>query len=131
MGYVLHSIPAQTQTSSNIILGLSFVMRVAPASEPFRLSNLPAALVSLTNSRTASLKHLVNFSLDSAMPTFTSAWLFKQVHAYLVYLQDANTELFLPNQFAVPTATIQAFVNVAIGTWLPSQDQWIRAYSDN
>jgi hypothetical protein len=65
------------------------------------------------------------------MPALTSAWLFKQVHAYLVYLRDANTELFLPNQFAVPTATIQAFVNVAIGTRLPSQDWWIRAYSDN
>jgi hypothetical protein len=62
------------------------------------------------------------FCLDSAMPAHTSAWLFKQVHAYLVYLQDANTELFLPNQFAAPTATIQAFVNGAIGTRLPSQD---------
>jgi hypothetical protein len=61
MGCVLHSMPAQTRTSSNIILGLSSVMRVAPTSEPSCLLNLPAALVSLTNSRTASLKHLVNF----------------------------------------------------------------------
>jgi hypothetical protein len=65
------------------------------------------------------------------MPARTSAWLFEQVYAYLVYLQDANTELFLPNQFAAPTATIQAFVNGAICIWLPSWDQWIRAYSDN
>ncbi len=65
------------------------------------------------------------------MPARTSAWLFEQVHAYLVYLQDENTELFLPNQFAAPTATIQAFYNGAIGTQLPSWDQWIRAYSDN
>jgi hypothetical protein len=62
------------------------------------------------------------FCLDSAMPVHTSAWLFKKVHAYLVYLRDANTELFSPNQFAAPTATIQAFVNGAIGTWLPSWD---------
>ncbi len=61
MGYVLHSMPAQTWTSSNIILGLSSVMRIAPTSEPSCLLNLPAALVSLTNSHTASLKHLVNF----------------------------------------------------------------------
>ncbi len=53
--------PAQTRTSSNIILGLSSVMRVAPTSEPFCLLNSPAALVSPTNSCTASLKHLVNF----------------------------------------------------------------------
>jgi hypothetical protein len=65
------------------------------------------------------------------MPPRTSAWLFKQVHAYLVYLQDTNTELFLPNQFAALAATIQAFVNGAIGTQLPSQEQWIRAYSDD
>jgi hypothetical protein len=62
------------------------------------------------------------FCLDSAMPSCTSAWLFEQVHAYLVYLQDANTEFFLPNQFAALTATIQAFVDSAIGTRLPSWD---------
>ncbi len=82
MGYVQHSMPAQTWTSSNIIFGLSSVMRVAPTSEPSHLLNLPTALVSLTNSRTASLKHLVNFVwtppcprallpgyLDKSMPT--------------------------------------------------------------
>jgi hypothetical protein len=62
------------------------------------------------------------FCLDSAMPTCTSAWLFEQVHAHPVYLQDANSKLFLGHQFAVLAATIQAFVNGAIGTWLPSQD---------
>jgi hypothetical protein len=60
MSYVLHSIPAQTQTSSNIILGLSSVMRVTPTSEPSCPLNLPTVLISLTNSHTASLKHLVN-----------------------------------------------------------------------
>jgi hypothetical protein len=53
------------------------------------------------------------------MPSRTSAWLFKQVHACLVNLQDANTELFLPNQFAAPAATIQAFVNGAIALGFP------------
>jgi hypothetical protein len=38
---------------------------------------------------------------------------------------------FLPNQFAAPAATIQAFVNGAIGIWLPSKDQWIKVYSNN
>ncbi len=60
MGNVLDSMPAQTQKSSNIILGLSSVMRFISTSEPSRLLNLPAVLVSLTNSRTASLKHLVD-----------------------------------------------------------------------
>jgi hypothetical protein len=65
------------------------------------------------------------------MPACTSEWLFEQVHAHLVYLQDANSELFLPHQFAAPAAMIQAFVHGAIGIWLPSKDQWIKAYSDN
>jgi hypothetical protein len=37
----------------------------------------------------------------------------------------------LPNQFAVPAATIQAFVDSAIGIRLPSRDRWIKAYSDD
>ncbi len=71
------------------------------------------------------------FCIDATMPARTSTWLFEQVHAHLVYLQDANSELFLPNQFAVPAATIQAFVNGAIGIRLPSKDQWIKAYSND
>jgi hypothetical protein len=62
------------------------------------------------------------FCVDAAMPAHMSEWLFKQIHAHLVYLQDANSELFLPNQFTAPAATIQAFVNGAIGIRLPSKD---------
>jgi hypothetical protein len=65
------------------------------------------------------------------MPTCTSGWLFEQFHAHLVYLQDANSALFLPNQLAMPAATIQAFVNGAIVIWLPSRYLWIKAYSDD
>ncbi len=48
-----------------------------------------------------------------------------------MYLRDANSELFLTNQLAAPAATIQAFVNGAIGIWLPSRDRWIKAYSND
>ncbi len=71
------------------------------------------------------------FALDAAMPSCTSAWLLKQIHSYLSYLCDANSEIFLPNQFAAPAATIQAFVNGAIGVCLPSQEQLIQVYFDN
>jgi hypothetical protein len=60
------------------------------------------------------------FALDAAMPSRTSAWLLEQIHLYLSYLRDANSDIFLPNQFAAPAATIQAFVNGAIGVRLPS-----------
>jgi hypothetical protein len=39
------------------------------------------------------------FSVDVVMPAHTSAWLFEQVHAHLVYLRDSNCEIFSPNQF--------------------------------
>jgi hypothetical protein len=65
------------------------------------------------------------------MPALTSAWLLEQVHAHLVYLRDSNCEIFLPNQFAAPAATIQAFVNSAIGVRLPLHKKWVQAYSDD
>jgi hypothetical protein len=65
------------------------------------------------------------------MPSCTSAWLLEQIHLYLSYLCDANSEIFFPNQFAAPAATVEAFVNGAIGIRLPSQERWIQAYSDN
>jgi hypothetical protein len=71
------------------------------------------------------------FCVNATMPACTSKWLFEQVHAHLVYLRDANSELFLPNQFAMPAATIQAFVNGAIGIRLPSRDRWIKVYFNN
>jgi hypothetical protein len=69
--------------------------------------------------------------MDAAMPGRTLAWLFEQAHSYLSYIRDANSEIFLPNQFAAPAATIQVFVNGAIGVRLPSRERWIQAYSDD
>jgi hypothetical protein len=60
------------------------------------------------------------FSLDAAVPARTSTWLFEQVHAHLTFIRDSNCEIFSPNQFAAPAATIQAFVNGAISSCLPS-----------
>ena len=59
------------------------------------------------------------FSLDSALPGQTSAWIFEQIHAYLVFVRDSNCELFSPSKWAAPAANIQSFVNGAIGTRLP------------
>jgi hypothetical protein len=58
--------------------------------------------------------------MDAAMPGRTLAWLFEQAHSHLSYIRDTNSEIFLPNQFAAPAATIQAFVNGTIGVRLPS-----------
>jgi hypothetical protein len=65
------------------------------------------------------------------MPSRTSVLLLKQIHLYLSYLCDTNSEIFLPNQFAAPAATIQEFVNSAIGFRFPSQERWIQAYSND
>jgi hypothetical protein len=71
------------------------------------------------------------FSLDAAMPGRTSSWIFDQVHTHLVYLRDANSEIFSPNQFAAPAATIQTLVYGAICTRLPSREQWAQAYAND
>jgi hypothetical protein len=63
------------------------------------------------------------------MPGRTSSWIFDQVHSHLVYLRDANSEIFSPNQFAAPAATIQTLVNGAICTRLPSKERWVQAYT--
>ena len=52
-------------------------------------------------------------------------------HTYLTFSRDSNCEIFSPNQFAAPAATIQAFVNGAIGARLPSHAQWVKAYTAN
>jgi hypothetical protein len=67
--------------------------------------------------------------LDAAVPACTSAWLFEQVHAHLTFMRDLNCEIFSPNQFAAPAATILAFVNGAIGAHLPSHARWVEAYA--
>jgi hypothetical protein len=71
------------------------------------------------------------YAMDAVMPGRTSAWLLEQAHSHLLYIPDANSEIFLSNQFAAPAATIQAFVNGAIGVCLPSHEWWIQAYSND
>jgi hypothetical protein len=71
------------------------------------------------------------FGLDASMPGRTSAWLFKQIHSHLVYLHDANSKVFLPNQFAARAATIQTLISGAICTRLPSKECWVQAYAND
>ena len=83
-----------------------------------------------TDNLTHRLSHpACKFSLDAALPGQTSAWIFKQVHAYLVFVRNSNCKLFSPNKWAVPAAHIQSFFNGAIGTRLPSRSCWIDAYA--
>ena len=65
------------------------------------------------------------------MPANTLAWIFEQVHSHPVHLRDANSEVFSPDQFAAPAATIQTLVNGAVCTTLPSRDCWPQAYNNN
>ncbi len=71
------------------------------------------------------------FCLDAAVPSRTSTWLFEQVHAHLTFIRDSNCEIFSPNQFTTPAATIQAFINGTIGAPLPSHTQWVEAYAND
>ena len=69
------------------------------------------------------------FCLDATVPGCTLEWLLEQVHAHLTCIWDSNCEIFSPNQFAAPAATIQTFVNGAIGACLPSHNRWVEAYA--
>jgi hypothetical protein len=71
------------------------------------------------------------FGMDASMPAWTSAWIFQQVHLQLVFLRDSNCEVFSPNQFSAPAATIQTLVNGTICTCLPSQERWLSAYNND
>jgi hypothetical protein len=68
------------------------------------------------------------FALDVSMPGCSLAWLFKQIHLHLINIRDANSEVFSPNQFAAPVATIQTLINGDICSCLPSCKQWVKAY---
>ncbi len=85
-----------------------------------------------TDDLTFRLLHPKNkFCLDGTIPSRTSSWLFKQIHTHLVFLRDSNCEIMSPKQYSAPAATIQTFVNGAIGSRLPSQSCWVKAYSDD
>ena len=48
-----------------------------------------------------------------------------------MYLHDANSEIFSPNQFAAQVATIQTLISSAICTRLPSKECWVQAYAND
>ncbi len=72
-----------------------------------------------------------HFGMDVSMPARTSAWIFQQVHSQLVFLCNSNCEVFSPNQFAAPAATIQNLINGAVCTRLPSRERWLSAYNND
>jgi hypothetical protein len=73
----------------------------------------------------------LKFVLDVSMPGCTSAWLFEQVHSHLVLIQDNNSKVFSPNQFAMPVTTIQTLVGGAICFCLLCHNHWLKAYNND
>ncbi len=86
-------------------------------------------LVESIQYRLSHKKH--KFGLEAVMPGRTLAWLFEQIHSHLVFLRNANSEVFSPNQFAARTATIQMLVSRAICTRLLSKERWVQAYAND
>jgi hypothetical protein len=69
--------------------------------------------------------------LDAGIPSLTSAWVFDHVLECLILICNSTSEIFEPNQFAAPAATIQAFLSGAVGITLPSCAHWIQAYDSD
>ena len=47
-----------------------------------------------------------------------------------MHLQDTNSKVFSPDQFAAPAVTIQTLVNGAVCTGLSLREQWLLAYNN-
>jgi hypothetical protein len=65
------------------------------------------------------------------IPCLTLAWVFDHVLERLLSIRDSTSEIFEPNRFPAPAATIQAFLGGAVGTTLPSQARWIQVYDSD
>jgi hypothetical protein len=68
------------------------------------------------------------FALDAGVPALSSAWVFDHILNCLLSICNSTVEIFEPNQFAAPVATIQAFLSGTVGISLPSREHWIKAY---
>ena len=126
MGSAQHSMPVPIWTSSKPVFDSSLIMAVTHTSVHFCPTNSFAASTSSTSSLTDSLTHHTNsVPMPLCLLTHPSGYSSKSTHIWCT--RNANSELFLPNQFALPAATFQAFVNGAFEIcWLPSRDRWIK-----
>jgi hypothetical protein len=103
-------------------------MKITPTSVASHRSNLPAVLASTTTSHIGYLNRLTNFAWTPlSRVVLLNGYLTKST--LIMFIRDSNCEIFRPNQFAAPAATIHAFVNGAIGARLPSHDRWVAAYA--
>jgi hypothetical protein len=71
------------------------------------------------------------FALDAGIPSLMSVWVFDHMLECLLSIRNSTLEIFEPNQFAAPAATIQAFLGSAVSTTLPSCARWIQAYDSD
>ncbi len=121
---------AQTWTSSKHILESNSTMM---ATHIFVLSlhpNLSVVLALLTNCHITSHNHHTNSALMPWCPlTLPRGYLNRSTLIRCIW--RILIARFSPNQFAAPAATIQAFVNGAIGIRLPSHKKWVQAYSND
>ncbi len=71
------------------------------------------------------------FALDAGIPALTSVWVFDHILDRLLSICNSTTEIFEPNQFAAPTAFIQAFLGGAVSVTLLSCTRWTQAYDSD
>jgi hypothetical protein len=79
---------------------------------------------------TYRLSHQSNqFSLDGAVPAFTSSYIFQHVHERLQQILTSNLQIFVPHLIHAPAALSNNFVcKCTIGAKLPDADTWVCAF---
>ncbi len=66
-----------------------------------------------------------------SVPSMTSACIFAKIHNRCVHIRSCNFEIFKPNQYTVPAACVQAFLNGGVGMLLLDHNSWIKAYKED
>jgi len=126
--------PYESQPNKNIFLdsfGVEYICDNNTLIRPFSPFEL-ARCHALTDDITYKLSHpSYVFLLDGAVPARVSAWIFDHIFEKLIEIRNSNCEVFDPARHAAPAAAIQAFVNGAVGTRLPSEDVWKEAYESD
>jgi hypothetical protein len=121
-------------TTTNVFkyhFGIEFHQDDHTYVQPFLLFEFTSCFGFIDQLRFRFSQHNNWFALDAGIPSLTSAWVFDHVLEHLISIRNSTSEIFEPNQFAAPAATIQAFLSGAVGTTLPSCAHWIQAYDSD
>lgn len=127
--------PPLSAPSDNIFdntFGIEFSIKNASLVRPISQYEV-ASCFSLDNNLTYKMAHSDTFPLlDLGIPGCTSSWILNAIFERLVSVRNENAEIIDPSTNAAPAAvSIPIFLNGAVGTRVPDNAAWQRAYQSD